>query len=210
MTPSFAHSHLFYAATSPTQTAHCVTSICISTPVRPLARRHTTHSPTFSPAPLRPLVDWRPRIERGPLLPHSWEDGHHPPSRCRRYRRLPIPAGSSFSRPVWTASSGKPMSDIALRSSASGMSASGRPLRAHGLDGSCRKCHGTVLRRRRQTLLRPRPLRAASGLWPCGGASEPSHRILHSPLRGDRHLVSLRNQIVGDLRCPPPPSVCNF
>ena len=172
MTPSLEYSHLFYAATFPTQIALCVTSICISTCVRPLAGRRTTHSPTYSPVPLWHRLR---KVDRGLLLPHSWDDDHRLPSRCRRYRRLQTLAVNSFSRPVWTVPSGKRTSDIAQRSNASGMSASGRPLRAPGVDGSRRKCHGTVLRRRHPILLHPRPYRAASGHWPCEAALGHSH-----------------------------------
>jgi hypothetical protein len=192
--------YLFYTATFPMQTAPYVTLICISICAKLLASRPTTHSPTSSLFPPHHPVDQLPKVGRGLLLPRSWGDGHHPLSRCRRYHRQQIPAGSSFSRPVWTASSGKRTSDIALRSSASGMSGSGRPLRALGVDGCGKNCHGTVLRCRHQTRPRRRPPRAAPGRLPCVGASVLGRRMRHSHLRGGRHLVSLQNQSVGDLR----------
>jgi len=200
VTPSLTYSHLLCAATFPTQIALCVTSICISTCVRPLAGRRTTHSPTSS---LVPLWHRRRKVGRGLLLPRSWGDGHHPPSRCRRSRRLQILAGNSFSRPVWSVPSGKRTSDIARRSNASGMSASGRSLGAPGVDGSRRKCPGTVLRHRQPTLLHPHPYRVASGHWPCEAALGHSHRMPRLHLRGGPHLLSPQNLIVGDLRCPP-------
>jgi hypothetical protein len=191
------------------QTVPYVTSICISICARLLASRPTTHSPTSSPVPPHHPVDRRPKVGRGLLPLRSWGDGHRPLSRCRRYHRQQIPVGNSFSRPAWTASSGKRTSDIALRSSASEMSANGRPLRALGVDGCGKKCHGTVLRRRHQTRPRRRPPRAAPGRLPRVGASVLSRRMRHSHLRAGRHLVSLRNQSVGDLRCPPLPLACS-
>jgi hypothetical protein len=183
------------------QTVPYVTSICISTCVKLLAERPTTHSPTSSPVPPHHPVDRHPKVERGLPPPHSWEGGHHPLFRCHPYHRQRIPVGNLFSRPVWTAASEKPTSDIALRSSASETSVSGRTPRAPGVDGCGRKCHGIVLRRRHQTRPHPHPPRAAPNHFPCEGALELSRRMRHLHLLGGRHLLSLQNQSVGDLQC---------
>jgi hypothetical protein len=171
----------------PTQTARCGTLICILTCAEPLTDLHTTHSPTSSPVLHLHLVDLCLQTGQGLLLQHDWENAHLPPFRCHRYRRLRIPEGSSFSRPVWTVASGKRTNDIARSLSANGMSVSGKPPRALGADGSCRKCRGTMRLRRRQTLLRRRPPRVASVHWQYERALEHVRRVVRPPIRGGQH-----------------------